>query len=623
MLEPLDRRHLLEALRPPADYDLSVAIGTTFTLDLMTLLTVPLAFALADWEDEDGRPNSDPLALLEAIRRYADRTHIFCQAGGICVPKGNRLFLSHVEDSVHEVVAPKGGIFHPKVWVLRFESAYAEEPVIYRVLVSSRNLTFDRSWDTLLLLEGKLMERMNVIKQCAPLGDFIDALPDMMVRSCTRPFRKQIRDVADDLRRVRFELPPGFDDMSFHPIGLAGTDDWAFGGRIQRMLTISPFLDPQLLPTLGDKDDGDILVSRLDQLQQMPSEVLDCFDQVYSLSPDADPEDVDEDENGSEAKEDDSVEETLSGLHAKLFVADDGGKGRIWTGSANATQAAMRRNVEFLVELVGKKRLCGVDAILSPPEGRSSFMDLLSVYSVDDSIEPTPPTHETDYCKLTIRTAIASSPLEATVTESDSQPDTFDVILNMPAVPIDSRVTKLEFRVWPVTVQEAFAKAVNVSHDSSVLFEGASFESLTTFYAIGFKAQFGKDAISDRFVVSVPVQGMPSDRRERVLRGLLKNQDNVMRFLLFLLADGADLGPHLLLDPKPGPNGENPVARIFGGSSLLEPLLNALNKSPEQLDRVARVVEDLVSTEEGASLLPDGFMDVWEPVWAARREIWK
>ena len=81
MLEVRHRTLLLESLRPPVGYRLEAAIGTSYTLDLMALLCVPLAFTWFDWEDEEGRPSADPLALLEALRRHARRIHVFCQAG--------------------------------------------------------------------------------------------------------------------------------------------------------------------------------------------------------------------------------------------------------------------------------------------------------------------------------------------------------------------------------------------------------------------------------------------------------------------------------------------------------------------------------------------------------------
>ena len=43
------------------------------------------------------------------------------------------------------------GVFHPKCWLLRFAPEYDDEPVRYRLLVLSRNLTFDRSWDVALV----------------------------------------------------------------------------------------------------------------------------------------------------------------------------------------------------------------------------------------------------------------------------------------------------------------------------------------------------------------------------------------------------------------------------------------------------------------------------------------
>ena len=78
MLAPRERRLLLDALRPPPGHRLDRAVGTSFSLDLLALLTAPLAFTFFDWEDDEGAPTADPLALLEAVRRHADRITLFC-----------------------------------------------------------------------------------------------------------------------------------------------------------------------------------------------------------------------------------------------------------------------------------------------------------------------------------------------------------------------------------------------------------------------------------------------------------------------------------------------------------------------------------------------------------------
>jgi hypothetical protein len=87
MLEPQDRHMLLEALRPPDGFHLHRAIGTTYTLDLLALLTTPLAFTFFDWSSEAGPLGLDPLLVLAAIRRNTERITIFCQAGRIQIPK--------------------------------------------------------------------------------------------------------------------------------------------------------------------------------------------------------------------------------------------------------------------------------------------------------------------------------------------------------------------------------------------------------------------------------------------------------------------------------------------------------------------------------------------------------
>ena len=97
---------------------------------------------------------ADPLGLLHTVRLYADRIRIFCQAGQIKIPRDHQLLLSHLEGSVFEVAAPReDGVFHPKVWALRFQME--GQPTLYRLLVLSRNLTFDRSRDTSLVLDGE------------------------------------------------------------------------------------------------------------------------------------------------------------------------------------------------------------------------------------------------------------------------------------------------------------------------------------------------------------------------------------------------------------------------------------------------------------------------------------
>ena len=117
---------------------------------------------------------ANPIAIIEAVRRHAERITIFCQAGQIKVPPDFRGAFAYLERSVVAVRAPRpGGIFHPKVWVIRFVGP--GEEIRYRFLCLSRNLTFDRSWDTVLRLDGKATGSPQPISQ--PLAEFVRSLP--------------------------------------------------------------------------------------------------------------------------------------------------------------------------------------------------------------------------------------------------------------------------------------------------------------------------------------------------------------------------------------------------------------------------------------------------------------
>lgn len=617
MLEPLARHHLLEALKPPEGYDLDQAIGTTYSLDLMALLTVPLSFALFDWQDNEGGPTTDPLGLLEAIRRYSGRVTIFCQAGGINIPHGHGLLLHNLETMVHEVQAPrKGGIFHPKVWVLRFVSVDNKDSVLYRVLCLTRNLTFDRSWDTVLVLDGELIDRERAIAANHPLGNFVAALPSLVTRKpAPAELRKRIALIADELRRVRFQLPDGFLHLEFHALGLEDSPKWQLAGRLDRLMVLSPFLDPHLLEETVDAQRGDILVSRYDTLAALPPEVLRAFSKIYYLDPDAEPDNP-EDNDGDATLHD----SPLHGLHAKLYVADAGRYGRLWTGSANATTAGFSRNVEFMVEFAGKKNFCGVEALLSMEKGATRFADLLREYVPSgDYMIPDADQRAAEQLVKDVSEQVIQASLSGWVTAADPGPL---YNLDLRASCLATIPEGVTLRVWPVTKQESTATALLLASTPCARFTGFSFEALTTFIAFSVVGRVGRSTARGQFVLNLPIAGLPDDRSERLLRLLLSSPGQVVRYLLLLLADG-ETGATGGLSPVPidGNSDGDAGKGVFADVNLLELLLHALHRHPATIDRIAKLVKDLGATPEGLKLLPDKFAEVWAPIWAVRQEI--
>src|SRR5699024_5635717 len=153
MLEPDTSVLLTDALRPPPGHEVDVAVTTTYSLNLTAMLIAPTTFALASMDEATRIDDGDPAQLLDAVQRFMGRTTVFCQAAGIHVPRSHSRIHTFLEDSLHEVEAPReGALFHPKLWAIRYRRAH-DGSYFHRVVVGSRNLTLDSSWDTALVLD--------------------------------------------------------------------------------------------------------------------------------------------------------------------------------------------------------------------------------------------------------------------------------------------------------------------------------------------------------------------------------------------------------------------------------------------------------------------------------------
>ncbi|MCX5829133.1 MAG: phospholipase D family protein [Deltaproteobacteria bacterium] len=616
MLDPDDRRHLLESLRPPLGYELDRAIGTTFSLDLLALLIAPLAFTLFDWEDDNGNLNSDPLAMLETLRRFAGRVSIFCQAGQISVPKGSHQLYGYLEKSIFGVMPPhEQGVFHPKVWVLRFTAPYAQTR--YRLLCLSRNLTFDSSWDTALVLDGTLVDRQNAFSTNHPLGDFIAALPEMVAPPRQLPDHVQstVDLIQHELRRVSFELPEGFDEISFWPLGFKGARRWPFETRIDRMLIVSPFVSDGFLSRLTKAGQGHILVSRTEELDTLDQGTLKCFERVYLLSPAADPEE----DGGADPEK--GTGESLSGLHAKLFIADAGWNTNVWTGSANATDVAFKSNVEFLVQLTGKKSRWGLNTLIPQTGERSGFMKLLQEYFPDLDVTATDLQMKAlEDTATEVRRRLAVMRLTAHVTGLEQQ-DLFQLQISHHELTGIHLPVGVSVRCWPITLSEGMCVGIGKEPGIFAEFSQVSFEALTSFFAFEITASNNEKKFNCRFVLNLTLEGAPEDRAERIMKSLLKTRDQVLRFILMLLAEGGGDVYQAIFTGRSLFSGGASNGSAGAGIPLFETLVRTLERNPAKLDQIAHLVDDLRKTEDGTQLLPEGFDAIWKPIWATRERI--
>lgn len=625
MLEPTDRTLFLDALRPPLGYKLDFAIGTTYSLDLLSLLTVPLAFAFSDWEDDEGKPTVEPLALLKAVREYSDHVALFCQAGRIAVPPKYQALYMNLEPNVFACSAPlPGGHFHPKLWVLRYAG---DESVIYKVICATRNLTFDMSWDAMLVLEGELVDRRKAFAACHPLGDFVAALPKLAVRLLSEAWEERIKKMAEEVRRVKFSVPEQFDDFRFWPLGIEDHNKSPFDGDIRRLLIVSPFLDEGALKELSVSEADNILISRIDTLCKLDPKALDQFKSVYSLSAAAivEPsEAADNDaESTGESPSDSSAGTTLpeQGLHAKVYIGDAGWNSSVWVGSANATSAGLHRNVEFLVELIGKKSGCGIDEFMAAT-GQHSFCQLLEPFRCNaKEFEPEDPAAMKQERLLDdVAVKLAKAQLRVVVEPADS-PDEFRIKLALPSGGKLKLPAGVAVVTWPISLKRSAAVPVEAGASELAVFEKVSLKALTSFFAFEISPTDRALVPPRQFVLTLPLDGAPADRREQLLQTILQNREQVLRFLLLLLGNPEELRTAAFGDVSGDAEGSGTATGVILSKSFFESLVRALVRHPESLDSVSKVIEDLRASPNAADLLPPGLDDVWSPIWKARQEM--
>ena len=602
-LTPEARVLLTESLRPPAGFAVDTAVATTYSLNLTALLLAPLSFALQEPPGGGELDNADPVRLLEAVRRYADKTTVFCQAGGIHVPAAYRSIVTFVEDSVVQVVAPReGAIFHPKVWAVRFADPAGN--FHHRMLVLSRNMTMDRSWDTALVLE----EEPEGAIAGAPLADFVEALPRLALRPIDAKRNHDIAGLASTLRTARFAPPSPFTAGELLPIGIADEPVWPFPPSANRLLAISPFLTVGALRELGSVADAKALVSRMESLELVGSDALDGWD-PYVLQRLAEVEAGEE--VGDAERQASEFAGAREGLHAKTFVLDlADNTSLVVTGSANLTRAPWGGNVEFGVSLTGPTAECGVARVLDGAPEAPGLMSVLEPAAVENTDGLDDPQIASTYEIEALHRAIAEAGLTVDVTDVGEGSVVAALTVGSPDLALGDTVARLislphEAQARPLSSQPSWTIAR---------------ENLTPFVAIETTAGTGDARVTCRCVIKAELTGDVGDRRKNAIATVLRNKDDVLRYLVFLLGDPAY---DALLEELAGAGGAGRWGASPGSSidvALFEPLVRAAGRDEAALARIASAVQDLRASDDGETLLPDGFEELWDVVWTVHLE---
>ena len=557
---------------------LDAAVGTTFTLDLDALLLAPLAFALFETDGE--RP--DPTALLAAIQQHAERIALYCDAAHVRTRDGEQKLFVLLERTIFPVHAPLGGSFHPKLWVLRFRSRSGE--MQHRLLVMSRNLTFDTSWD--------LIARFDEEPQGAPLGD--SAAQMVLALDALAP-SAVAQSIADSVGSTRFGVPEPFTSARLHRMGFReGDPDPISSAAGENRLVVSPFLTAQRLSALARGEARKrTLVSRPDELERLGSAALEGWQERLVLrdGAQADPAAAE-------------LEEGLRGLHAKLVVTEHGDVTTWFLGSANATTAAHAYNVEALVELQGPTRKIGAAALLHDRGDEVRFRSLLQEFVVEnvDPQEQTPEELEDARLEELCR-ELAKRGATLEVSSAD---DGWALAVHLGGASIAwSREDRLSARL---ATRGAWTAVALDGAPSATLRVGRASE-ITALLVLRLHGSLG---ISRDLVVIADLIGAPEDRLDEVLLDLVPDARR-FAFLLFLMLAAGDHeaqtdGTARRLLSGAGLGAEQSDALAF---PLFESLVRVSARDPERLVAIDRLITQFSKTEDGRRRLPEGIDILW------------
>lgn len=592
MLDPEDRRLYSSCFAAPDGFVFDCALGTTYSLDLESLLFAQFCIATSGAAEPESALK-DPVGLLEAIHRTARRVTVYCHAGETNAPSQPHSLYALLERSIVPALGKAGGaIFHPKLWILRF-TRRSNGGLWLRVVVLSRNLTASRAWDSFLCLEGEPERGRKA--ESAQLAELLRALPGLAVGDVDAERREQLDKLADEVHRTSFSAPSPFEGVAeFLTTGFGKQQGFAPLETGQSVLAISPFVSNGALQHLRDLAPHARLIGRPEEMAKCQPETIATWD-AYSLddaaSSDADTADLEDGTNTADA--------APHGLHAKVVAIQGKRRTTWWFGSGNLTDPVRAgTSVEVMVRLEGKTSKASIQNFLE-----AGFEHLLVPYT---HAPPPPDPQEGNRSSVdSAKDVLVRASLEL---RCDQQGESWR--LRLMGVP--SLGDEVEASCRPITLPGARSARLD---GATLAFEGLTVEALTALVCFHLSAGHGEGKYEVEVTLKLPIKGLPEDRDSRITNSIIKDRSSFLRYLQCLLG-----GVGEQLPPVPPPasgqrSGDGGGSGTPFASGLLEQLLKALHQEPERLRGLRSLLKRANGDHHsGESVVPEDFRELWSVV---------
>lgn len=589
-------------LAPPVGYELDFAVGTTYSLDLDALVGISLSLGLA--VDTDSEIMKNPICLLEALRSTGDKVALFCEGGQIHLPGNVTPLYILLEKMVFQVATKaKKGItnypsFHPKFWLIRYINK--EKEILYRVVVLSRNLTFDRSWDISFYMDGEVGEETD---KNQPVSDFLKYLMKQLPKTEDGIQKnKKIRQLVRELDYVTFSTGmKEFYDFEFVPNGVPCSDGGFYSildtplmkrsddqeeKSFHELLVMSPFLSNDIIKQFNERSKWIeqveyVLITRAMSLGRLNPADCDNF-KIYVLKDAV----IDGEMAISEKAEDYQKQD----IHAKIFMMRKYSDTDLYLGSLNASHNAVFGNIEFMIRLKAKNRYLNLqkleESIFNGPEdGAENPFVKVNIERFQQDVKQRIGENLDVLVKQ-----INRYNLHATVKENG---DYYDVLVSTDEHERDDAYT--------ITLRPLLSNKT-VDFQTNMIFEKLALSALSEFYVLSISDK--KDNKVQR-VLKIDTDGMPDNREQKVISAIIGDDErNFYRYIAFLLGDDYVISAMESEEMQQGNNIAGSMKSTLDSTPILyEKMLQTAVEAPERFIEIEKLVHAV--SEDG--VVPDGF----------------
>jgi hypothetical protein len=527
---------------------------------------------------------------------------VFYQNGQLKVPQKYHHLMAYWEKGIQPVTMPHyASSFHPKVWVIRYEGKDLAPK--YRVLVTSRNLTFARDWDMAFATDGEVSDKEQPKNK--PLVHFLQYLNTTGKKTIPATF-------LNDLLKVKFDLPENFDAFKFVPIGIPNKETGrsytnpitAAKTRWDEMLIVSPFIDKTTLNSIYEATTKTpYLLSRKEELDAVDEETLSLFDcwQFFTFFQEAE---------YFQELEDDGTPPLAQSLHAKLFVATQDSVPYWYLGSANCSDPAQGRNVEFMVELkagngAGLKTKVIFKTLTDP--NKSDNITLFTEYKPESRVS----VEEQKNIDLDIRKIkydLTQLPIKGTAVLIEGG-TAYKLSIQIDA----SQLTLpkgFEVKVKPLPENQKAGETIKPNKINSIDSFGGYAETALSIFLV---FEISKDGhIHSQFLLPMEIE-LPNSRLNKIFSAIIDSREKFLKYLTFLLS-----GDVTGVIPPPGQSGKskspgNNGFDSFSGTPVYEKLLIASSRYPEKLTSIDALIRRLKdeTTESENPIISEEFESFW------------